>query len=519
MADSKNSGGARRTSHERGGYAARLVRWVNQFFTRREIYSRVEEDFPSWEEYSQQKLDEAQAKEQGLIDLPPHRVFISSPLQWNFLFFLLVAASLAIGYAKPEWAPYFVYGAIMLLFLVAMFLIVRDGIFYHLEGHRLEQDCDMINENVDGPDPVKEPDKPRGFLQSLVRRKSSIFRSTLLQIHYQNVLRTFQQGSRRARVNQESSIADIHTLLTQRSMKLVWTFIEVLPQLGLIGTLIGLTRMFLAFSVNAELPELSIITGFGTALGTTILANLFVLILRPLYMRNERAMFEILNSLQILMATFILPTQNYALRGLGPGAEPGFNPMQAGPLSSAGNPARLANTVQELTHTLEGVMNAQKKQLAGGGSSKEALEIAEHMKSTVEALKETEPIQVNFSAQALSKLTEAMQTMTSKLDHMVGKGSEKGGSSKQIEHDLLQLRMLNHDTLLLMDQMANQLERLGAGKSGLLSQNPSTRGQVLSESPPPGDSLAELTGEEARGESRRGRSIRSRASRMLRGRR
>ncbi len=502
-----------------GKSASRLMKWVNQFLTRREIYNRVEEDFPTWEEYSEKKLSDSQGRGETLIDLPRHKVFISSPLQWNFLFFLLVAGSLALAYAQPMWAPYFIYGAILLILVIALVLIARDGVFFHLEGHRLEQDCEMINENNDGPSPEAEPEKPQGFLKSLMSRKKSIFRSTLLQIHYQNVLRTFQQGNRRARVDQDSSINDIHTLLTQRSMKLVWTFIEVLPQLGLLGTLIGLTRMFFAFSVDAQLPELSIITGFGTALGTTILANLFVLILRPLYMRNERAMFEILNTLQLLMATFILPTQNYVLKSGGLAPTQDFTALPTGPLSGSANPARLASSVEELTHTLEGLVHAQQKQLTGGELSKEAQEIAEQMKSTVESLKGAEPIQVNFSNQALSKLTDSMQILTKKMDTVFAKGGGKGAANSQIEHDLMQLRMLNHDTLLLMDQVANQLERLGSNKGELLSQNKLARAQAFSERPPQGDELAELDSAGASRPRRTRRSPRSGGSRLFKSRR
>lgn len=484
-----------------GGKSSKLMGWVNNLFSRREIDNRVEEDFPTWREYSNKKLAEAQERENTAADLPPHRVYISSPLQWNFLFFLLVAGSLGLGYAQPEWAPYFIYGAILTVFAIALLFIIREGIFFHFEGQHLEQDCEMINKNNDGPEIGAAPPK-EGFWRSLMRRKKGVFRSSLLQIHYQNVLRTFQQGNRRARVDQESSIADIHTLLSQRGMKMVWTFIEVLPQLGLLGTLIGLARMFFAFSSNETLPELAIIAGFGTALGTTILANLFVLILRPLYMRNERSMYEILSTLQMLMATFILPTQNYVLGSLGTEDFKGFSPKELPSTAVMGNSGRLARSMDSLADALKG-LNPAKRDLLSEGSGGEKLQIASEMKAAVESIKEARPIQANVSNQALTKLTETMQNLTKRIDSIAGKGGGSADSAGKISHELTQLRMLNHDTLILMDQLANHLEHLGYDKSRLLSQNKSTRAQLFSGSGSgsgaTGDSISELSAGSSRG--------------------
>lgn len=474
-----------------GGISTRLMAWLNQLLSRREIHDRVEEDFPTWQEFSNTKLKEARERDNPAADLPPHRVFISSPLQWNFLFFLLVAGALAFGYAQPEWAPYLLYGAIIAVFLIAFLFIIREGVFFHFEGQRLEQDCEMINKNIDGPEIVEEQPK-KSFWKSLVRKKKkSIFRSTLLQIHYQNVLRTFQQGNRRARVYQESSISDIHTLLSQRGMKLVWTFIEVLPQMGLLGTLIGLTKMFFAFSTSDTLPELSIIAGFGTALGTTILANLFVLILRPLYMRNERSMYEILSTLQMLMATFILPTQNYVLGTLGTEEFKGFSNQEVPGAANIGNSGRLARSMDDLAQTLDGMKSSQRKQLFGGDGG-DAILIAEEVKAAVKSIKDAAPIQVNFSTQALTKLTDTMQVLSQKMDGVAGKGGNQGVQSNQISHELMQLRLLNHDTLILMDQLANHLEHLGHSKGKLLSQQKAARAQAFPTEGTRGDTLAEL---------------------------
>ncbi|NIR28920.1 MAG: hypothetical protein GWO39_10015, partial [Gammaproteobacteria bacterium] len=88
---------------------------------------------------------------------------------------------------------------------------------FHIEGLRLEADAEMINRHTRGPQEDRD-EQGMGFLRSFSRkhRNRKIFRSSLLQIHYQNVLRTFEQGNRRTWVDQDASIADLHTLLSQR---------------------------------------------------------------------------------------------------------------------------------------------------------------------------------------------------------------------------------------------------------------------------------------------------------------
>ncbi len=276
----------------------------------------MDENFPTWQEYAEQKIleEHERAEEAARISLPPHRVYISSPLHGSFVYFVIVVVGLALGIYSPELGPVMVYVAIGVVLLISLAMVFRDALFFHIEGLRLEADAEMINRHTRGPQEDRD-EQGMGFLRSFSRkhRNRKIFRSSLLQIHYQNVLRTFEQGNRRTWVDQDASIADLHTLLTQRGMKLVWTMIEVLPQLGLLGTLIGLIRMFTAFSADIASPEVALLAGFGTALGTTVVANILVLVLRPLYMRNERAMNEILSTIQSLMAMFILPTQQSVL--------------------------------------------------------------------------------------------------------------------------------------------------------------------------------------------------------------
>ena len=452
----------------------------------REIEKRVQENFPSWQEFSQEKLDAAQEqKAERRYELPPHRLYVSSPLQRNFMYFLLVAGALGIGYAVPDWAPSLVYAAIILVFLTALLVLFRDGLLFHLEGQRLKLDAEMINKHARGP-AEGEDDERRGFLRSLARRKKTIFRSKLLQIHYQNVLRTFEQGNRRAWVDQDASLMDIQTLLSQRGMKLVWTFMEVLPQLGLLGTLIGLLTMFLAFNTNAEFPELAIIAGFGTALGTTILANLLVLILRPLYMQNERSMNEILSSMQMLMAMFILPTQQFVLdrgRVFGYG-HPGVAMPPGGPSIQQEN--RLARTLDGLTGALQQFSEAQ-QQLDSGTMARETSKVAREVQNTLQQFQVAfQPEQLGRQQHAVVQLTEAVQSLAQHLKQ-VPAAEKESATSERIGHDLMQLRLLTHDTLLLLEQIAGHLQRFSPPAGELLSANERVRAQTFGAEPPRGD--------------------------------
>lgn len=471
------------------------VAWLSGLLGGREIEKRVNENFPTWQEYSEQKVLDAQEREEEAkrIDLPPHKVYISSPLQGNFIYFTTVTVALALGYYSPLLAPVLVYGAIGMVLIISLFVVFRDALFFHIEGLRLELDSDMINRHTRGPQEERDA-RGMGFLRVLSRRQKhrSIFRSRLLQIHYQNVLRTFEQGNRRTWVDQDASIAEIQTLLSQRGMKLVWTMIEVLPQLGLLGTLIGLMRMFLAFRANVVAPELEIIAGFGTALGTTVVANILVLILRPLYMRNERSMNEILSTMQTLMAMFILPTQQSVLErtlltGHGRSAMP-LSPSAPAPASGI-NENRLHATLNDLTQALTEFTEFQ-QHVDSGAMAKETAQIALQVKDTLRAFHDAvDRKHLDRQQQAIEQLTGAVQGLATNLNHVKQlPGSASAGSSERIEHDLMQLRVLTHDTLLLLEQLASRMGPLPASKGRLLSTDRSVRAQVF-----PSDAASGLT--------------------------
>jgi len=348
-----------------------------------EIQKRVDENFPSWTDVSGPKGSDkpGPAPAQDRVTLPPYRIYISSPLQGNLFYLIMVALALSLGIYLPEYAPVLVYGAIGFVLMTSLFVVFRDALFLHIEGLRLETDSNMINKHTKGPrfDPGEGP---YGFMQNRggPSQNGKVFRSLLLQIHYQNVLRTFEQGNRRTWVDQDASIADLHTLLTQRGMKLVWTMIEVLPQLGLLGTLIGLMRMFTAFqpeTVNVGV----LLAGLGTALGTTVVANVLVLVLRPLYMRNEHTMNEVLSTIQTLMATFILPTQETVLErtllaGFGRSGFPQPSTQPAPAPTGGINEARLVEALGELSGKLGRFADVQ-EQVDSGAMAEQTAEFAE----------------------------------------------------------------------------------------------------------------------------------------------
>jgi biopolymer transport protein ExbB/TolQ len=483
--------------------------WLASLLGAREIENRVDENFPTWDEYASQKMMEAQEREEldKRLELPPHRVFVTSPLHGNFFYFFLIVIGLALGIYSPTLAPVLIYAAIAVSMLIALFMAFRDAIFFHIEGLRLEGDADMINKHTRGPQDERE-EKGLGFLRALSRkgRNRKVFRSRLLQIHYQNVLRTFEQGNRRTWVDQDASIADLHTLLSQRGMKLVWTVIEMLPQLGLLGTLVGLMRMFLAFRLDVAAPELEILAGFATALGTTVVANIFVLVLRPLFMRNERSMHEILSTIQSLMAMFILPTQQSVLErtlALGYGRSP--LPLTAMPTIGTGAPSfnenRLYHTLDELTHALTDFTEVQ-QQVDSGTMARETAEIAVEVKDTLRAFQEAVGRnQIERQQRAIEQLSEAVQGLAVNLTRQerVQAGGPNGGVSERIEKDLTQLRVLTHDTLLLLEQIAGKLEPVPGRKGRLLSTDRTVRAQVFGREATPGLTDLEEQGA-ARGE-------------------
>lgn len=485
----------RRSPGERrgGGPFALLV----SLFGLREIESRVDENFPSWQEFSEEKMRAAaEQRAARKFELPPHHVHVGSPLQRNFAYFLAVACGLALGYAVPGWASALIYTAIIAAFLTGLFVIFRDSLFFHIEGQRLSVDGETVNKHAYGPEEDQGAEKPHSLLHAFTRKKKTIFRSKLFQIHYQNVLRTFEQGNRKAWVDQDASLMDIQTLLSQRGMKVVWTLIEVLPQLGLFGTLIGLMQMFVAFSANAEQPEIAVIAGFGTALGTTILANLFALTLRPLHMQNERAMNEILSTMQMLMSMFILPTQQVVLERSAYGANAPSGLAVPPPYPASFNDARLGRTLEQLAKSLERFTEFQQS-LDSGAIARETAQIANEVQRTLRGFQQAfQQDQVAKQVGAVGQLTEAVRELGARLRETgpaaPGVALLGPAAPPKIEHDLMQLRLLTHDTLLLLEQIAGQLQRLTGEPPALLSANERVRAQAFPHHPehPPPDAEA-----------------------------
>ncbi len=480
---SKMGGGrTRTTSHFPIG-------WLLGLLSSRHIEQRVIENLPSWREFADQKLRDAQDRKDGQrIELPPHRVDLSSPLQWNVLYLLLAGGALGLAYATPTWATYLIYGAIFGVFGLALLVTFRDGVFFHLEAHRLDLDGEMINKRSSSEEAEAEAERKAEAKPGLLAwRKKTVFRSSLMQIHYQNILRTFESGARRTWVYQDASITDIQTLLSQRGMKLTWTLIEVLPQLGLLGTLIGLTQMFQAFHVNALAPELSILTGFGTALGTTLLANLFVLVLRPLHMRNERAMNEILSTLQMLMAMFILPTQQAVLDRAGAvqsAQGPSLVPYASGP--SLGE-RRFSESLEQLSRQLSEFTELHRGMDSGVLAARSA-DVVHELRNAVRAFSQVfDPRHLEQQQRGFTQVGQAMRELTTKLDQVAAQAQPAQAPAappepaERTEHDLLQLRVLTHDTLLLLERISGQLGQLGGSRSGMLSDEPRVRAMAFPE--------------------------------------
>ncbi|MEE8434530.1 MAG: hypothetical protein V3S64_07065, partial [bacterium] len=81
--------------------------WLEGMLGGGEIQKRVDENFPSWQEVSGPKVvDKPGARpERDRVTLPPYRIYISSPLQGNFIYLVMVALALALGIYLPSYAP------------------------------------------------------------------------------------------------------------------------------------------------------------------------------------------------------------------------------------------------------------------------------------------------------------------------------------------------------------------------------------------------------------------------------
>ena len=210
------------------------------------------------------------------------------------------------------------------------------------------------------------------------------------------------------------------------------------------------------------------------ALGTTVLANMFVLVLRPLHMRNERSMHEILSTLQMLMSMFILPTQQFVLerQGQAPAVSAYAGHTGYGPAPAAAVPdKRLAETLEHLAAAL-GNFSEVNRQIDSGNLSRETANVAQDVRTSLRALREAfDPRQFEEQRKGFEQLTQALYTLADRLEHPPAAPAEAApaGANERVEHDLMQLRMLTRDTLVLLDQIAGQLGRVTGQAPQLLT--------------------------------------------------
>jgi hypothetical protein len=195
-------------------------------------------------------------------------------------------------------------------------------------------------------------------------------------------------------------------------------------------------------------------------------------------MQNERAMHEILSTLQTLMAIFILPTQQYAMeRTLG------HAPQSARTMTPPGVPVALTSaTEQRIMRGLDQIAGAMRELVSfqekvdSGALARETSRIAADVQSALRAFKESmSPERLGAQQRALTKLTESVQGLSEKLA-----GQDKAAAySDRIERDLMQLRVLTRDTLVLLEQIANRLPENVEGARNMLSLKVGVHAQVF----------------------------------------
>ncbi|NIR28922.1 MAG: hypothetical protein GWO39_10025, partial [Gammaproteobacteria bacterium] len=113
--------------------------------------------------------------------------------------------------------------------------------------------------------------------------------------------------------------------------------------------------------------------------------------------------------------------------------------------------------------------------------------------------------QIERQQRAIEQLTEAVQGLAGNLRE-AGRGGSGGPDSQRLEQDLTQLRVLTHDTLLLLEQLSARLDPIPARKGKLLSTERGVRREVFDEGQESG--LTELGEEEQPGVGGRGGQVR-----------
>ena len=150
-------------------------------------------------------------------------------------------------------------------------------------------------------------------------------------------------------------------------------------------------------------------------------------------------------------------------------------------MGGSGADPRLAHSVDHLTETLTQIMEAQAG-LDSGQMAQETAKVAREVQVMLKqftdsvdlrTLERQQQIFLKFS-DSVEKLSQAM----AKQNQLQAGGS---AGNQRIEHDLTQLRVLNHDTLLLMDQISGQLSKITGEHRQRLSENPKLREQIFSD--------------------------------------
>jgi hypothetical protein len=94
-----------------------------------------------------------------------------------------------------------------------------------------------------------------------------------------------------------------------------------------------------------------------------------------------------------------------------------------------------------------------------------------------------DPKHLEQQQRSFTQLSTAMRELAGKLNHAVDTSAaapEPDPATERIEHDLLQMRVLTRDTLVLLERISGQLGRLGAGdRPEMLSEEPRVRAMAF----------------------------------------
>jgi hypothetical protein len=130
-----------------------------------------------------------------------------------------------------------------------------------------------------------------------------------------------------------------------------------------------------------------------------------------------------------------------------------------------------------------GEFNEIHRGMDSGAMAQRSVDIAQDVRTAVRSFRDAfDPKQMEQQQRAFTQLSGAMRELAGKLDHVnPAQAAAAPEAGERVEHDLLQLRVLTRDTLVLLERISQQLANLGGDRPALLSEDPRVRAMAFPE--------------------------------------